>query len=86
MLVRAVFLPRVETSVTSTCIGLGLALLARVVRTTAVDILGKERGKVVLETLCFLQVELFLCLLYIVLKNKLCIQMLLLVSRKRKIN
>jgi len=64
VLIRAVILTRVETSVSSTCIGLGLALLAGVVRAAAVDVLGKECSKVVLEALCFLQVELFLCLLY----------------------
>ena len=64
MLVRAVFLTRVETSVTSTSIGLGLALLAGVVWTAAVDVLGEESSKVVLEALCFLQVKLFLRLLY----------------------
>ena len=64
MLVRAVFLTRVETSVASTSIGLGLALLAGVVWTAAVDVLRKESSKVVLEALCFLQVKLFLRLLY----------------------
>jgi hypothetical protein len=64
LLVRAVFVTRVKTWVASTSIGLGLALLARVVRTAAVDVLGKEGSKIVLEALCFLQVKLFLCLLY----------------------
>jgi len=64
IILGAVFLTGVEASITSTCIGLGLALLARVVRTAAVDVLRKECSKVVLEALGFLQVELFLCLLY----------------------
>jgi len=60
VILRTVFLTRVEASITSTCIGLGLALLARVIRTATVDVLRKECSKVVLEALCFLQVELFL--------------------------
>ena len=64
VILRAVFLTRVEACIPSPCIGLGLALLARVVGTAAVDILRKEGGKVVFQALGFLQVELFLCLLY----------------------
>ena len=64
VILGAVFLTRVEASIPSTSIGLGLALLARVVRAPAVDILREECSKVVLEALRFLQVKLFLCLLY----------------------
>lgn len=61
--VGAVVLTGVEASIASGSIGLGLALFARVVGAAAVDVLGKEGSKVVLEALCFLEVELFLCLL-----------------------
>jgi hypothetical protein len=54
VLLRAVFLTGAEARIASTSIGLGLALLARVVRAAAVDVLGKECGEVVLEALCFL--------------------------------